>query len=263
MFACCNFNCRAGVLWTVLHYYITGPVLEGFGHYPVFTALFTGKYRPGKKQVWDTQSGKNREKHSLGLFFMQFTTSIKDLIGPWKIYTQELIIIIYIQMVISNAFICLIFFWFIYKLILPFWQHTQHKYIFSLIWNVNIQTAQATACIFNWWMDVLEKQYNLMCQKIYGSNGVWGLGDTWTSNLQMLYHLKFELSRPAAVYLMFFILTVVKKINRVFICGVNIKYDICALAMAFYFWMMMNGWSWEIVYFFTKKIISLQGVSEP
>ena len=37
------------------HYLISG--LEGFGRYPVFTMVFTGKYRPGKNRFW-TQVGK-------------------------------------------------------------------------------------------------------------------------------------------------------------------------------------------------------------
>ena len=48
--------------------------------------------------------------------------------------------------------------------------------MFSLICNVNIQNAQAAAYIVNWWMDVLEKQSNVLWQKMYGANGlgVWG-----------------------------------------------------------------------------------------
>ena len=54
--------------------------------------------------------------------------------------------------------------------------NTQHKYMFALICNVNIQNAQAAAYIVNWWMDVLEKQSNVLWQKMYGANGlgVWG-----------------------------------------------------------------------------------------
>ena len=76
---------------------LSKPGLEGFGRYPVFTAVFTGKYRPGKNRFWTPKVGKNREKHNLGLFLKQFSTSIKDLIGPWIIWTQELIIFIHIQ----------------------------------------------------------------------------------------------------------------------------------------------------------------------
>ena len=42
--------------------------LEGFGRYPVFTAVFTGKYRPGKNRFWTPKVEKKREKHNLGLF---------------------------------------------------------------------------------------------------------------------------------------------------------------------------------------------------
>ena len=84
--------------------------------------------------------------------------------------------------------------------------------MFSLICNVNIQNAQAAAYIVNWWMDVLEKQSNVLWQKMYGANGL-GASEPPTS-WQMLYHLKFELSRrsrPDAFYVMFLILTVVKR----------------------------------------------------
>ena len=32
--------------------------LEGFGRYPVFTTVFTGKYRPGKNRFWTPKVGK-------------------------------------------------------------------------------------------------------------------------------------------------------------------------------------------------------------
>ena len=32
--------------------------LQGFGQYPVFTAVFTGKYRPGKNRFWTPKVGK-------------------------------------------------------------------------------------------------------------------------------------------------------------------------------------------------------------
>ena len=35
-----------------------GPGLEGFGQYPVFTVVFTGKYRPGKNRFWTPKVGK-------------------------------------------------------------------------------------------------------------------------------------------------------------------------------------------------------------
>ena len=83
--------------------------LEGFGRYPVFTVVFTGKYRPGKNWFWTPKMGKTG-KNTTSVLFKQFSTSIKDLIGPWNIETQELIIFINIQMVYSNALFCLRFF---------------------------------------------------------------------------------------------------------------------------------------------------------
>ena len=102
--------------WWIVTAFRTGPFwrplesgLEGFGRYPVFTAVFTGKYRSWDKQVLDTQSGKNRE-NTASVLIKQFNTSIKDLTGPWNIEeTQGLIIFIYIQMVFSNALFCLRF----------------------------------------------------------------------------------------------------------------------------------------------------------
>ena len=38
------------------NYKIAG--LEGFGPYPVFTVVFTGKYRPGKNRFWTPKVGK-------------------------------------------------------------------------------------------------------------------------------------------------------------------------------------------------------------
>ena len=60
--------------------------LEGFGRYPVFTMVFTGKYRPGKNMFWTPKVGKTG-KNTTSIFFKQFSTSIKDLIGPWNIET--------------------------------------------------------------------------------------------------------------------------------------------------------------------------------
>ena len=56
------------------------------------------------------------------------------------------------------------------------------------------------------------------------------------------------------------ILTVVKNVYKIFMCGANIQKDTCALAKAFYFWLVMNGCSWEIVNFFVTKNVSLQVV---
>ena len=74
-----------------------------------FTAVFTGKYRPGKNRFWTSKVGKKRENTTLVLF-KQFSTSIEYLIGPWNIETQEWIIFIHIQMMFSNALFCHRFF---------------------------------------------------------------------------------------------------------------------------------------------------------
>ena len=127
---------------------------------------------------------------------------------------------------------------------------------------------------FNWWMDILEKQSNFMWQKINGFSGVggcwgwgwggcWGWGvETWTSNL-VTNALPFEVWTMKTRC--FQILAAVFQywlwwIFRLFIYGVNFQNYTCALAKAFYFWLMMNGCSWEIVIFCDKNV-SLQGVS--
>ena len=103
---------------------------------------------------------------------------------------------------------------------------------------------------------------HLLWQKMYDSNGV---GLWWVPELptpwQMLYQLKLELWRPDTFYPMF--------VNtgcgerglhyRVFICVVNIQNDTCALTTASYFWLMMNGCSWEIVNFCEKKMFHSRG----
>ena len=33
--------------------------LEGFGQYPIFTVVFTGKYHPGKNRFWTPKVEKN------------------------------------------------------------------------------------------------------------------------------------------------------------------------------------------------------------
>ena len=43
------------------------PGLEGFGQYPVFTMVFTGKYRPGKNRFWTPKVGKTG-KNTTSLF---------------------------------------------------------------------------------------------------------------------------------------------------------------------------------------------------
>ena len=40
--------------------------LEGFGRYPVFTAVNTGKYRPGKNRFWTPKVGKTGKNTSTG-----------------------------------------------------------------------------------------------------------------------------------------------------------------------------------------------------
>ena len=42
--------------------------LEGFGRYPVFTSVFTGKYRPGKNRFWTPKVGKTG-KNTTQVFF--------------------------------------------------------------------------------------------------------------------------------------------------------------------------------------------------
>ena len=165
--------------------------LEGFGRYPVFTAVFTGKYRPGKNRFWTPKVGKTG-KNTTSALFKQFSTSIKDLIGPWNIETQELIILIYIQMVymamhysvsdFSSSFI----YW--------FWQHVQHKYIFSLICNFNIQNAHAVASFIstNEWMFL---RNSILWQK-YLNRGVFNPEPQ--HSCRMLCHLEWILTYPCA-----------------------------------------------------------------
>ena len=107
-------------------------------------------------------------------------------------------------------------------------------------------------------MDVLEKQ-SIFC----GRKCMGGLGGTRTSNLIMTNALSFEVWTIKTICFLphvFLILTVVKKIYRMFICGIVIQNDTCALATASYFWLMMNGCSWVIVIFCDKNV-SLQVVS--
>ena len=90
-------------------------------------------------------------------------------------------------------------------------------------------------------------------QKIYGSNGV-GVGHVWGHlNIQphdkcsTIWNLNCQdqmLSTSCFFWL----------ICRVFTYGVNIQNDTCALATAFYFWLRMNGCSWEIVSFLWQKM---------
>ena len=108
------------------------------------------------------------------------------------------------------------------------------------------------------WMSFRSSQFFCGRNKWLQWGGRLGASEPPTS-CQMLYHLKFELSKPVAFYLMFLILRVVKNIYRVFICGVNIQNDTCALATALYFWLVMNGCSWEIVNFLWRKMSHARG----
>ena len=65
--------------------YKTG--LEGFGRHPVFTTVFTGKYRPGKNRFWTPKVGKTGKNTTL--LFKQFHISIKSLIWPWNTLIQD------------------------------------------------------------------------------------------------------------------------------------------------------------------------------
>ena len=62
--------------------------LEGFGQYPVFTAVFTGKYRPGKNRFWTPKVGKTGKNTTK--VFKQFHISIKGLIWPWNMLIQDM-----------------------------------------------------------------------------------------------------------------------------------------------------------------------------
>ena len=44
------------------------PGLEGFGRYPVFTVVFTGKYRPGKNRFWTPKMGKTGKNTNWVIF---------------------------------------------------------------------------------------------------------------------------------------------------------------------------------------------------
>ena len=57
---------------------LSEPGLEGFGRHPVFTTVFTGKYRPGKNRFWTPKVGKTGKNTTL--LFKQFHISIKSLI---------------------------------------------------------------------------------------------------------------------------------------------------------------------------------------
>ena len=96
------------------------------------------------------------------------------------------------------------------------------------------------------------------------AENVWGVGRH--QNLQphhdkcsIIWSLNYQ-DHMLSTSCFFLILTVVKKIYRMFICGIVIQNYTCALATASYFWLMMNGCSWVIVIFCDKNV-SLQVVS--
>ena len=68
-------NCRHAHLLTLilkcgccLLIHGSNPGLEGFGRYPVFTAVNTGKYRPGKNRFWTPKVGKTGKNTSTGKY---------------------------------------------------------------------------------------------------------------------------------------------------------------------------------------------------
>ena len=62
--------------------------LEGFGRYPVFTVVFTGKYRPGKNRFWTLKAGKTG-KNTTSLL-KQFHISIIRLNMTFKCIIQDI-----------------------------------------------------------------------------------------------------------------------------------------------------------------------------
>ena len=117
----------------------------------------------------------------------------------------------------------------------------------------------------NWWMDVLEKQSNVLWQKICGSNGVGGghqnlqPHDKFSTNWNLNYQDQM-LSTSCFLILWW------KEIFRVFICGVNIQNDTSALATAFYFnWCRMDDLEnfFFVTNFFCDKNVSLVGGCQP
>ena len=127
-------------------------------------------------------------------------------------------------MVISNTLFCLRFFYFIYKLILT--TLTQHEYIFSLIRNVIMLTfkmlrQQHSNDMTDEWVSLRDSpifcgpKFVVPIERGLGNGGGTGDGPETLTSCQMLNHLKFELSRPDAFYLVFLILTVMEKIYRV------------------------------------------------
>ena len=62
--------------------------LEGFGRYPVFTVVFTGKYCPGKNRFWTLKEGKTG-KNTTSLL-KQFHISIIRLNMTFKCIIQDI-----------------------------------------------------------------------------------------------------------------------------------------------------------------------------
>ena len=62
--------------------------LEGFGQYPVFTAVFTGKYRPGKNRFWTPKVGKTGKNTTW--LYNQFHISIKGSIWLWNTLIKDM-----------------------------------------------------------------------------------------------------------------------------------------------------------------------------
>ena len=53
---------------------VTETGLEGFGRYLVFTAVYTGKYRPGKNRFWTPKMGKTGKNTTSALFKGRYGT---------------------------------------------------------------------------------------------------------------------------------------------------------------------------------------------
>ena len=70
-------------MYTLMSINIIKAGLQGFGQYPGFTAVFTGKYRLGKNRFWTPKVGKTE-------LFKQFHISIKGLIWPWNTLIQDM-----------------------------------------------------------------------------------------------------------------------------------------------------------------------------
>ena len=111
------------------------------------------------------------------------------------------------------------------------------------------------------WMSL--RNSPMFCGRKYMAPMVWGFGGIWTSN-RMTNALPFEIwTIKTRCFLHHVFKTDCGEIFMVFICTVNIQNDTCGLAMAFYFWLMMNGWSLEIVKKNCDKKMSYSGGFQP